>query len=292
VGEPIRVPDELELLRTEPGGSEWLAGLPALAATVLDAWQLRAGPRFRGGYAALTMPVTRPDGSTAVVKIQFPHRECEHEADALRAWAGNGAVRLLDHDRAHAALLVERCEPGTRLGDALPADAALDVLVGLVPRLWVPAAGGPFTPVAEEAARWSVGLAARYEQMATPYDRGWRDLALELLESLPRTAGPSVLVHQDLHGHNVLAAEREPWLVIDPKPLAAERELSVAPIVRSSELGHSRAAVCRRLDRLTAELGLDRDRARSWTIAQTLAWLDDPARHPEHLDVIRWLLDA
>ena len=90
----------------------------------------------------------------------------------------------------------------------------------------------------------------------------------------------------------MLASTREPWLVIDPKPLLAERELSVAPIVRSAELGHSRAAVYYRLDRLTAELGLDRERARGWTIAHTLAWAfdDDRAVVDQHLDVARWLL--
>ena len=79
-------------------------------------------------------------------------------------------------------------------------------------------------------------------------------------------------MHQDLHPDNVLAAEREPWLVIDPKPLVGEREFAVAPIVRASELGHSRRAVIERLDRLTSELGLDRERARGWTIGQTIAW--------------------
>ena len=78
-----------------------------------------------------------------------------------------------------------------------------------------------------------------------------------------------MLVHQDLHGDNVLAAQREPWLVIDPKPLAGEREFSVAPIVRSFELGHSKRDVLYRLDRLCGDLELDRDRALGWTIAQT-----------------------
>lgn len=50
-----------------------------------------------------------------------------------------------------------------------------------------------------------------------------------------------VLLHQDLHADNVLRAGREPWLVIDPKPLTGEREFGVAPIVRSFELGHGRS---------------------------------------------------
>ncbi|GAB3954562.1 hypothetical protein GCM10027614_61860 [Micromonospora vulcania] len=101
-----------------------------------------------------------------------------------------------------------------------------------------------------------------------------------------------MLLSQDLHAGNVLAADREPWLAIDPKPLTGEREFSVVPMVRGRELGHSPAAVRHRLDRLSAELGLDRERVRGWTIGQTLAWAlagDTVLTH--QLDVIRWLLD-
>ena len=103
-------------------------------------------------------------------------------------------------------------------------------------------------------------------------DTRLRDAATRYLEQLVPTGGQQVLVHQDLHGENVLAAQRERWLAIDPKPLSAEREFSVAPIVRSTELGEGKREALRRLDRLTAELGLDRERALGWTIVQTVAW--------------------
>jgi streptomycin 6-kinase len=95
-----------------------------------------------------------------------------------------------------------------------------------------------------------------------------------------------------LHGDNVLAAEREPWLVIDPKPLVGEREFSVAPIVRDYELGHTRREVLHRLDRLCSELGLDRDRALGWAVGQTVAWMLDSTRMGAHLHTVRWLLEA
>jgi streptomycin 6-kinase len=101
------------------------------------------------------------------------------------------------------------------------------------------------------------------------------------------------LVNQDLHADNVLRASREPWLVIDPKPLIGEREFGLAPIVRGHELGHDPRSVRRRLDRLSGELGLDRERARGWALAQTLAWgFDDDGVIEGHLDVVRWLSAA
>lgn len=100
-----------------------------------------------------------------------------------------------------------------------------------------------------------------------------------------------MLVNQDLHTGNILRATREPWLVIDPKPLVGEREFGVVPLVRGPELGHSPQAVRHRLDRLTAELGLDRERARGWTIVHCVAWsVGEGEIFPNHVEVVRWLL--
>jgi streptomycin 6-kinase len=225
-----------------------------------------------------------------VLKVQRPHRENEHEAAALELWDGQGAVRLLAHDPDEHALLLERCVPGTPLA-AAGAEAALDVFVQLLPRLWKPAAA-PFRSLAEEAAWWLESLPANWERFGRPFERRILDAALEALRELPPTQGEQVLLHQDLHADNVLAADREPWLAIDPKPLAGERELGVAPIVRSGELGHSRRDVLHRFDRLTGELGLDRERARGWTIGQTIAWAFDGAHHESHAETARWLLEA
>jgi streptomycin 6-kinase len=251
-------------------------------------WRLAIGEPYPEGAAGYAVRAQLPDGTPAVLKLIHPHREAEHEADALALWDGAGAVRLLDRDDERGAILMERCEPGTPLS-AAGAEAALDVLIGLLPRLWVPA-GAPFHTLADEAAWWVSYLPGEWEAAGRPFERRLLDAAREALEALAPAQGEQVLLHQDLHADNVLAAEREPWLVIDPKPLTGEREFAVAPIVRSTELGHSRRAVVHRLDRLSAELGLDRDRARGWTIGQTIAWaIGGPE---EHLDVVRWLLEA
>jgi streptomycin 6-kinase len=284
------IPPRLLRLERAPGGQAWLDALPRLIDECVERWQLRIEPAYSDGNASLVLPATRPDGTPAVVKIQYPHAECEYEAAALAHWNGDGAVQLLDHDEERHALLVERCIPGTHLSRLDP-DAALEVMIGLLRRLWKPA-GAPFRTLADEAAQWIKHLPAQWEAAGRPFEQSLVDTAVGMLEALSRTQGEQVLLHQDLHGDNVLRAEREPWLVIDPKPLVGEREFGVAPIVRSSELGHSPAAVHRRLTRLTGALGLDRDRARGWTIAQTLAWaFDGDTVLPGHLDVARWLLD-
>jgi streptomycin 6-kinase len=246
---------------------EWRLGATALAAEVAAAWGLTLGEPYVPGVCGYVVRADLANGTSGVLKLTWPHREAEQEPDALERWDGDGAVRLLARDDARHAILLERCEPGTLLSAAV--DDPLGVLIGLLPRLWKDAAG--FRTLADEVAHWAlegdVGALAR--QLAV-------------------TQGELVLVHQDLHGDNVLAARREPWLVIDPKPLAAEREFSVAPIVRSTELGHSRREALYRLDRLCVELGLDRERARGWTIVQTTAWTDGDFEQT-HRDTVEWL---
>ena len=280
--------DHLAWLRREPGGDAWLDALPELIRTLASEWSLTLGAPYSAAYVSFAVPVRCGDGTDAVLKVQYPHRECEHEAEALRRWNGDGAVVLLDHDADRHALLLERCDPGTYLA-TLDGAAALDVLVGLVPRLWLPA-DDPFDSLADEAATWIEHLEDRRRSGGEAVDLA--EVAIGWLRELGPSQPESVLIHQDLHGDNVLAATREPWLVIDPKPLVGERAFSVAPIVRSIELGDTRTDVLYRLDRLCAELELDRDRARGWTVAQTVAWRSDSTQ-PEWGDqCVRWLLDA
>lgn len=223
-----------------------------------------------------------------VLKIQWPHHESEHEAAALELWNGDGAVRLLAHDPSRHALLLERCRPGTYL-HAVGAKKALRVLVDLLPRLWK-AADQPFRSLTEETEWWTIR--DEWANTGRPFEEALVDAAEDAFEELVPTQGEQVLLHQDLHGGNVLAAEREPWLAIDPKPLAGEREFGLAPIIRSFELGHGKREVLHRLDLLTAELGLDRERARGWAIGQTIAWSFGSEDQSRHVETARWLLEA
>ncbi|MEO8422788.1 MAG: aminoglycoside phosphotransferase family protein [Actinomycetota bacterium] len=278
-------------METSVEGRDWLARLPGLADDCAEQWSLTLGEPFTYAFASLALPATREDGSAAVLKIQFPDRESEHEAAALKLIGGDGAVRLIAYDVARRALLLERADPGTPLKELEP-DRALDVFVDLLPRLWKPA-DAPFRPLADEAAWWAGSLPDDFERAGRPFERALLDAALEAIERLSGSQGEQVLVNQDMHADNVIRAEREPWLLIDPKPLAGEREFGIAATVRGRELGHSREAVVHRLDRLTGELQLDRERARGWTLAQTIAWaFDGDEADPVHVEIARWLWEA
>ena len=291
----MRVPEGLAWMREVDGAREWLDALPDAIERATAHWGLTIGEPW-DGHVSFAAPVRRADGSPAGLKIIWQHRETEHEPEALAMWNGNGAVRLLDRDGD--ALLLERCDPGTPLSllAAESPDAALDVIVDLLPRLWIDA-DEPFTSLAGEAERWAANLPHLWERTGRTFDRGLVDAGVEYMTGLPASADANdrVLLHQDLHGDNVLAAAREPWLVIDPKPLVGERAFGLAPIIRSGELGEGDAAVVHRFRRLTTDLGLDRERVRGWAVAQTLAWSmsdDGTGIHPRMIEIASLLLRA
>jgi streptomycin 6-kinase len=286
----LRLPECLDWLQTSETGRAWLKALPEYVATAAHQWQLDLGDPYENSFVSLVLPAERA-GVDLILKLQFPHRESDHEARALRDWAGNGAVQLREHDPDHHALLLERCIPGDYLSQA-GAETGLTVMIHLLPRLWVPAAE-PYGSLAAEVGRWTGNLPAAYKRAGEPFELQLLDEALDVLPALAASQGEQVLLHQDLHGDNVLRAHREPWLAIDPKPLTGEREFGLSPIIRSCEFGHSPEAVRYRLDRLTGKLGLDRERARLWAFGHAIAWGFEGGRVlRRHIETARWLLDA
>jgi streptomycin 6-kinase len=267
----VIVPERLRWLEAQPGGRDWLARLPALASECADTWELRLGEPYEYAFVSLALRVELRDSTHAVLKIGFPHRESEHEADALAHYDGRGAVRLLGHDRERRALLLERCEPGTTLLDGMGEIDSLRIAARLLSRLWrPPRPAHPFRFLAFDADRWVRTLPARWEHLRRPFERNLLDELVAAFVELPTSQGELVVCHQDFHRGNVLRAEREEWLAIDPKPVVAEREFDTAALIRDGD-----GDPCERLDFLASELGLDRERMRRWALAHTLAWSFD-----------------
>ena len=235
----------------------------ALAAECAAAWELDLEEPYDTPHSLVV-----PAGE-AVLKLNAPsHFEADNEADALACWDGQGAVRLLARDDGRRALLLERCVPGTTLLGSCADETA--VVLGLLE--WLPhtaPSDHPFRLLTDEAARWAEDVPERYERGGRPFERSLLAAAIAVFRSVDR--GASRLVNQDLHAGNVLRAEREPWLVIDPKPLVGEREVDGVGPLRNAGLSGDAGVVGRCLDAL-ADLGMDRERLRGWGLAHALAW--------------------
>jgi streptomycin 6-kinase len=266
-----------ETARRDEGVREWLAALPPIVADLAGRWSLRVGEPFQpGGQCSWTAPVTGPAGTRLVLKVGylFPGGEERDEAAGLRVWAGNGAVRLqaaAETELAYA-LLIERCLPGTPLGQALPEPEQDLVVAALLRRLWAaPHAAYPFRPLAQMCAAWAREFEQDYAA-AAPTDRvdpGLARAGIALFRELPETADSRVLLCTDLHGENILAAQRAPWLVIDPKPYLGDPAYDVLQHMLNCEdrLAADPAGLAARMAGLA---GLEAARVRHWLFARSV----------------------
>ena len=278
----MRLPDGvLGMAGRGPDWAGWVARLPRLASGLVAEWHLTSDGWPMHGYCSLVVPVRTSDGERAVLKITFDgDEESEHEHLALRHWGGRGAVRLLRADPRRRALLLERLDHDDLTG--VPDLEACEVVAGFYHRLHVPAPPQLRT-VTSYVERWLGPLAAMPRDAPVP-----RRL-VEQTASLGRgliadPASTGVVVHGDLHYLNVLAGDREPWLVIDPKPMSGDPHYEPAPMLwnRMEELDDVRAGVRRRFHTLVDTAGLDEARARDWVIVRMVLnahWAVADAEH-------------
>lgn len=249
-----------------PDRVAWLDQLPALVSQLMRRWSLSVGEPFEAS-AAWVAPAVREDGTQAVIKINMPHFEAEHEIEGLRFWAGNPTVRLLEADDDVGAMLVERCVPGTSLHSVSEREQDR-VIAGVLRRLWrIPSAPNVFRPLSLMVARWceeTCADAARWP------DRALVEEGLQVFEELAAAADHRFLLATDLHAGNVLRAEREPWLVIDPKPFigdpaydATQHLLNCKARVHADPQGT--------VMRFAELLEVDAERVRLWLFARVAA---------------------
>jgi streptomycin 6-kinase len=257
-------------------GEAWLASLPSTVEALCARWSLSVERAFSpGGAISWAAPATGADGTPCVLKIGFPHSENEHEADALRAFNGDGAVELLDDDAASSALLLERCMPGHSLQRArLSLADETAVATSLLRSLWrVPPEGHRFRALKAVASEWATLAERRQREMPRRFDEEIVDLGIGLLRGLPASAEREVLLHGDFHPGNVLASARVPWLAIDPKPMVGDPAYDAAHLLL--QLGQHRrhrsaADWSRRLGALADGLGLEANRIGQWTVARSI----------------------
>jgi streptomycin 6-kinase len=259
----------------EPALRDWLVDLPQIVAELAGLWSLRVGEPFEpGGQCAWVAPATDRYGADLVLKVgfRFPSGEERDEGAGLECWQGNGAVLLhaARTTRSTLALLVERCRPGTPLGKVLPEPEQDEVVAALLRQLWAVAPGRyPFRPLADMCEAWAAEFEAGYAA-ASPAERidpGLARLGAALLRELPWSADSVALLCTDLHSDNILAAQRGPWLAIDPKPYLGDPAYDVVQHMLNCEdrLAADPAGLA---DRMAGLAGLDADRVRQWLFAR------------------------
>lgn len=253
-------------------GERWLEGLPRVVERLAERWQLTdIRTAYPGGAVAYVAPVVRAGGAPAVLKVSFLDDETRYEADVLRAWGGHGSVRLLDVEPDDGALLLERLTPARRSPTTLTekrrskSPAACSVSSG--PRR-LPPTGSPVSPTSPPAGRSSF---PRWAELGGPFDEALVTHAVAQCRGLATFDRPQVITNRDFHLGNVLSAERAPWLVIDPKPLAGDPAFDTGHLVLTllpdNPSGGNAAAMTRWIG---AALGQSYDRVRMWAYVRAV----------------------
>ena len=268
-----------QLIEThEEDEAEWLAALPAMAADYAERWQLTVIGEPLHGAASLILPVVRRDGTNAMLKLQPTSDESESEALALRTWSRDDVVEVLEDDPATSTVLLERLEPRTL--NAVPDHTeATRILAGLLARLIVVPAPAEIRRLADIAGQMAEDAPGLIPLLSDPAERALvRRFVAQVTALLPESGDR--LLHWDLHYDNVMASHRQPWLVIDPKPLAGDPAFEVFPVLwnRWDDLvatGDLNRAIRDRFGLMLDVTGIDRERALGWTagrILQNVLW--------------------
>ncbi|MCB8982934.1 MAG: phosphotransferase [Ardenticatenaceae bacterium] len=255
-------------------GRDWLARLPAILADCAARWQLKLERPFPLSYNYVA-PATRADGTPVVLKVGYPNPELLSEMAALRVYNGRGVCRLLAADEAQGAFLLERVLPGVTL-DTLPDDDEATVIAAQVmQQLWQPV---PHNHAFPSLARWTealLRLRPHFGGGTGPFPARLVDTAVALRAELLADDVPPVLLHGDFHHYNVLTAQRQPWLAIDPKGVVGDSAyepstLLYNPVYTFPYRPDMPRRLRRRLDILADVLDIDRARLLRWGIVQNV----------------------
>ncbi len=245
------------------GGREWVRTLPARLAVLSERWHIEVGPPFPDLSYNYVAPATDAEGRRCVLKLGPGSAEGDREALALEAYAGRGAVRLLRHDPAERAMLLERVAPGDDLRETSDPEAT-EIAASVLRELWAV----PLPEGLPSLANWTASLERAVENPG-PLPRTILDRAAGLRRELLQNPHASVLLHGDLHHANLLRSAERGWLAIDPTGGVGDRASDVTAFLlnpgpvppETTRLGIDVFADC---------LDLDRERLAAWAFVQAV----------------------
>ena len=201
-------------------GELWLNDLPHIIKILSENWQIKVEKPFENLSYNFVAPCICADGSEAVVKIALPLNKPEifNEAKYLQILGGKGAVKVLNFDEECRAMLLEKLSPGKQLKEIFAGNeqSAVEVAAVLIRKLRrKPPADSEFVLLEV----WFENFFKRALNTEFPPEclRKTQEIFCEFNNSSQK-----FLLHGDLHHENILSAERESFLAIDPKGIIGE----------------------------------------------------------------------
>jgi streptomycin 6-kinase len=250
-------------------GEDWLTNLPVLIQKMEHVYGLShlvSVNNLSFNYVLSGMQGSQP----IILKLSLDSDSLKREANALKAFAGFGVVKLLMEQEG--VLLLEQVMPGESLRSFFPKrdDESVRIACDCLKRLHQ--AEIPKNHQFPLVSDWLNTLDTEHNIPSAYLERA-RELRNELLVS----SAQSVLLHGDLHHDNILR-HGSGWLVIDPKGVIGEPAYEVAALIRNpipSLIEHQQAnhLIAARIKLFADLLKLPEKRIASWCYVQAvLAW--------------------
>lgn len=254
-------------------GKKWLENIPQVLKAYERKWSLTVLPPYQLSYNYVA-PVILPDKTHAVIKIGSPgYKEFKTEFDALKIISGEGAVNVLRDDIENNVLLLEHLQPGKLLSTVTDDQEVITIAVNIMKKFWKPVPSQHSFPSITD---WGKGFEKHKQTFngTGPLPKELFERAEATFHQLSKTSGEPVLLHGDLHFENILSAERQPWLAIDPKGIIGEREYETGALLRNNQSiikdPNVKSILKRRIDQMEEELEFDRARIIGWGFSQAM----------------------
>lgn len=210
-------------------------------------------------------------GVRVVLKITKQDGDESHSGEVLKAYRGEGAVRVFESEPN--AVLLERLEPGEQLVNLVKhgRDAeATNILAEVIAKL-----ANHEAPVGcPTVIHWGRAFDRYLQSDGEQIPRKVVEEAREMYEELASSQGQTMLLHGDLQHYNILFDNERGWVAIDPKGVIGELEYELGALLRNPielpDIFANSVTINRRLETLTTTLRLDYSRALRWSYAQSI----------------------
>jgi streptomycin 6-kinase len=228
--------------------NEWVDQLPARVADLAERWHLEeVGEPYPTGNSSIAIRC-----GAGVLKLSPQVEFLAEQVEIMQLFVHSRRVPMV-FSAEPGAVLMETIEPGTFVTEAPPAEEFAELLNDLH------SAGDP-AGAARELLDYTEEIFERFEKRGVDIGSP-RKLRDELVASQPET----VLLHGDLHFHNIIQGARGRLMAIDPKACAGERAFDT--------MDYAVAAPGRVKD-LAKAADLDVERVEAWR--QVFSWVSSP----------------
>jgi len=283
-------------------GKKWLNQIPKMIDEYSKRWNLHILGPYNLTYNYVTSAI-RNDGLKVVLKIGYPKdKEFQTEISALTIYNGDASCKIINTDRENYVILLEQISPGLPLSTIEDDEKATRILTSVMKKLRKPLPQNHSFITIKEWANALFHYPTRFKgNNNPPIPFKLIDKAITLLNELLITSSSVILTHADLHHDNVLSSDRDSWLSIDPKGIAAEPAYETAAMIRNpynklkdmSDINLNDLLI-KRIKILSEELKIDPKRIYKWCFVQTVlsgVWTLDSAKDIAHALKISHILN-